>query len=71
MATGDAPLLVVVFVVGRIVVPSPPVGLEDRSLSLEGEVEVVGASVPHEWEFAREPLDAVGDEQAACEHFEG
>jgi len=70
VAAGDAPLLVVVLVVGRVVVPTAAVRLEDRALVGEREVEEVGASVPAEGELADEVGDAVGDEEAPGLHFE-
>src|SRR4051794_12016490 len=42
---GDAPFFAVVLVVGRVVVPSPAVRLENRSFAFEGEVEEVCAAV--------------------------
>src|SRR5436190_8886994 len=63
-ASGDAPFLVVVFVVDGIVVPASTVRLEDRSPALEGEVVAISVTVPLEWELAYEVGDPVGDEQA-------
>ncbi len=64
VAAGHAPLLVVVLVVGRVVVPAAAVRLEDRSLPLEGEVVAIGVTVPLEWELAHEVGDAVRERAA-------
>src|SRR5438552_9749273 len=70
VAPRDAPLFVVVLVVGGVVVPPSAVRLEDRSLAQEREVVAIRASVPLERELADEVPDLARDQQATRFHLE-
>src|SRR5205823_5230107 len=66
----DAPLLVVVFVVEGIVVPSAPVRFDDRSRRRKGKVISIGRAIPLARKLAHEVRHAVCNEKAASLHLE-
>ena len=70
VTTGNAPLLVVVFVVVGVVVPPSTVRLEDRAPALEAEVEAVRTTVPRQRILTHEVGEPVRDEQPARLHLE-
>jgi hypothetical protein len=62
---GNAALLVVVLVVGRVVVPAAPTRLDDDAPPLEREVEVVRPTIRLQRKLPGETVESVGDQQPA------
>jgi len=70
VAGGDAPLVLVPLVVGGVVVPPLPVGLENHALAEEGEVVSEGLTALDQWMLADEAGQALHREQSSREDLE-